>query len=349
MMRHGSIAIVAAIGALLLSISAVHAQGSPQVIWEAPTPSGLGNSVLGVAWSPGASGRVAVASTDRWVRTRQASNGTLIYSVLQPHRSGGADQVIYSTEGVYLAIHNRSGGLGYRIHRSADGAFLGDLNVTLDGNGLIRFTASPQLIDAVGGASKLPIWRVSDFTVIHTVGSGYSRVTTVFNFSPNGAYQSAASRGSIKIQRRGDAAVIRTIAGGPVAGASVAAFTPDSTRIAAFSTNPNQTTLWRISDGIALMRFSGDASDEGVIAIRFSPDGLRLVTTGYLPFVDGDGLWQQKGVIRFWRVADGALRRKYDARTGLGVTSPLGWSPDASRFIYGTYEGAAVVAVTPVP
>jgi len=66
-----------------------------------------------------------------------------------------------------------------------------------------------------------------------------------------------------------------------------------------------------------------------------------------LPFVDGDGLWQQKGVIRFWRVADGALRQVYDTHTGLGVTSPVAWSPDATRFAYGTYEGTAVVARTP--
>jgi hypothetical protein len=65
--------------------------------------------------------------------------------------------------------------------------------------------------------------------------------------------------------------------------------------------------------------------------------------------VDADGLWQQKGVIRFWRVADGALRHVYDARTDLGVTSPVAWSPDVSRFAYGTYEGTAVVARTPAP
>ena len=130
---------------------------------------------------------------------------------------------------------------------------------------------------------------------------------------------------------------------------SVVAFTPDSTRLAAWAASPNQTTLWRISDGVVLMRFAGAAAEEGVGAIRFTPDGARLVTTGYLPFVDADGLWDQNGVIRFWRVADGALRQMYDARTGLAVTSPIAWSPDATRFAYGSYEGTAVVARTPAP
>src|SRR6266496_4073323 len=58
--------------------------------------------------------------------------------------------------------------------------------------------------------------------------------------------------------------------------------------------------------------------------------------------------WQQKGVIRFWSVSDGSLRQVYDAHTGIGVTSPVAWSPDATRFAYGTYEGTAVVARTPL-
>ena len=90
------------------------------------------------------------------------------------------------------------------------------------------------------------------------------------------------------------------------------------------------------------------AAPEGVGAIRFSPGGTHLVTTGYLPFLDGAGLWQQKGVIRFWRVADGSLRQVYDQHTGLAVTSPVAWSPGATHFSYGTYEGTAVVAKTPL-
>lgn len=344
-MRQIVIPLLAALGAMwVLGAPAALAQSAPDVVWEAPTPSGLGNSIQGVAWSPGTAARVAVGSTDRWMRTRQASTGVLVYSVLQPHRSGGADQTVYSTNGVYLAVHNRSGGLGYRVHRASDGLFLGMLTVTLDANGLIRFAPDAQLSGAVGGDGTLSSWRVSNFTVVRTVGSGYDRVATVFNFSPNGAYQSAASRGSITIQRRTDGSIVRVLAGG-----SVVAFTPDSTRIAAWAASPNQTTLWRISDGVVLMRFPGAAPEEGVGAIRFTADGVRLVTAGYLPFLDADGLWQQKGVIRFWRVADGQLRTTYDARTGLGVTSPIAWSPDATRFAYGTYEGTAVVARTPAP
>src|SRR6185503_1164134 len=98
------------------------AQGAPDVVWEAPTPSGLANSIVGVGWSPG-TGAVAFGSTDRWVRVRRANNGTLLYSVLQPIRSGTANQTIYSSDSALLAVHNSSGGLGYRVHRASDGLF----------------------------------------------------------------------------------------------------------------------------------------------------------------------------------------------------------------------------------
>jgi WD40 repeat protein len=320
----------------------MHAQGAPDIVWEELTPNSLANSIQGVGWSPNPSGRVAFGSTDRWMRTRNAANGALIYSVLQPHRSGGANQTIYSTDGEFLAVHNSSGGLGYRVHRAADGVFLGTLGVTVGGDGLVHFAPDTNLLAAVGGDGTLSRWPFENFRVSFTVGSGYSTTNTTFNFSPDGQLQSAASQGTITIRRRSDAQVVRLFNG-----AAPVAFTPDNTRIAAWSNGPNRVTLWRISDGAVLMNFPSSATNEGVGAICFTPDGAHLVTTGYLPYVDGDGLWQQKGVIRFWRVSDGRLRQLYDAHTGIAVTSPIVWSPDATRFAHGTYEGTATVARTP--
>ncbi|HEY5895825.1 MAG TPA: hypothetical protein VIT91_21605 [Chthoniobacterales bacterium] len=349
-MRVNSIAVLMAVGAICLcGLSRAFAQEEPNVVWEVPTPSGLSNSIQGVGWTPSTSARVAFGSTDRWVRVRQAVNGALIYSVLQPHRSGNANQTIFSSDGVYLAVHNSGGGLGYRVHRAADGVFLGTLTVTIQANRVVRFAPDSQLVGAVGGDGTLSRWRFAEFTVVETVGTGYQRTTTTFNFSPDGAYQSAASRGSITIRRPADGSIVRVLTGGAPQGFTPVAFTPDSTRIAAWAASPNQTTLWRISDGLMLTRFAGAAAEEGVGAICFTPDGARLVTTGYLPFVDANGLWQQVGVIRFWRVTDGALRHSFSEHTGIGVTSPVAWSPDTSRFAYGTYEGTAVVALTPAP
>jgi WD40 repeat protein len=343
----GVLVALAALG--LGGAFAARAQTAPQVVWSAPTPSLLANSIQGVDWAPGTAARVALGSTDRWVRTRQAGSGALVYSVLQPHRSGAADQALYSTDGAFLAVHNSSGGLGYRVHRAVDGVFLGTLMVTIDPNGIVRFAPDAQLVAATGGDGTLSRWRLANFTVVRVVGSGYDRVTTTFRISPDNTLQAGASQGSITLQRRSDGVVVRLLTGGATRGTTPMAFTPDSTRLAAWAANPNETTLWRIADGAVVMRFANATSQEGVVALRFSPGGTRLVTTGYQPFVDADGLWQQKGIIRFWRVADGARRHTYDARTGIGVTSPIAWSPDMARFAYGTYEGTALVAATPAP
>jgi WD40 repeat protein len=341
------IPLLAALAVMILRGISSALAATPNIIWEVPTPSGLANSIQGVGWSTG--GRMAVGSTDRWVRTRQGTNGALIYSVLQPIRSGGANETIYSKDGLYLAVHNRTASLGYRVLRAVDGVFLGMLTVTVDSNGLVRFAPDAQLISSVGGDGTISSWRIAEFTVVRTVGSGYDRTSTTFNFSPNGVYQSAASVGSIKIQRRTDGATVRVFSGGAPKGFTPANFSPDSSAIAVWASNPNQTTLWRISDGAVLRRFRGAASEEGVGAIRFTLDGARLVTTGYLPYIDADGLWQQVGIIRFWRVSDGALRQQYDQHTGIGVTSPIAFSPDLTSFAYGTYEGTAVAARTPAP
>lgn len=130
-------------------------------------------------------------------------------------------------------------------------------------------------------------------------------------------------------------------------GSTPLSFTPDSTRIAAWSDNPNRVTLRRISDGVMLMSFAGAATNEAVGAIRFTPDDTHMVPTGYLHLMDRDGLGQQRGVIRFWRT-DARTFIIYLAQLPIGdVTSPVAWSPDAARFADGAYEGTAVVATHP--
>ena len=325
-----------------------YAQTAPQVVWEAPTPSLLANSLQGVAWSPGAGTRVAVGSTDRWVRSRVAGSGALVWSALQPHRSGSADQTAYSTDGAMIAVHNSDRGGALRVHRAADGVFLGTLVITIQPNDIVTFAPDAQLVASTGDAG-IARWRISDFRIVRVVGSGYSKIATTFAISPDATLQASATQGTISVRRRSDGATVRLLTGGAPRSSSPMAFSPDNTRLAVWAASPNETTLFRISDGAIVMRLPNVASNEGVVAVRFSPAGTRLVTTGYRPFIAADGTWGQRGVVRFWRVSDGAMRHDFEARTGIGVTSPVAWSPDFARFAYGTYEGSVVVAVVPAP
>ena len=324
------------------------AQGPPDIVWEVPTPSGLANSIVGVGWDPSSSGQVAMGSTDRWLRTRNPADGSLIYSILGPQHSRGGDQTIYSTDGMFLAVHNRDRGLDYRVYRSSDGLFLGTIIVTIRSNGLVQFAPDPQLLNSVPGDGTMTRWRLEQFTVISSTGTGYQIITTTFNFSSKGVLQSVASEGGIKILSRKDGSLISAFSGGATHGFTPVAFTPDRTAIAAWDADSNRTTLWRVTDGAVLRQFPDVFPEEGIGSIRFTPDGSRMITTGYFAF-EGPGGWEQFGAIRFWRVADGALRQQFDQHTGIAVTSEIAWSPDVMRFIYGTYEGSVVVANTPAP
>lgn len=332
---------VLAIALTLGTVSRSRAQGAPDIVWEAPTPSGLGNHIDAVAW-PAAGGSLAVGSSDRWLRSRRASDGGLIYSVLEPHRSGGVARLLFSTDGALTGVQNQNNTMGFRVERTADGVFLGSMVGSVGQNGLVSFVPDATLQANTGGDGTLSRWRFSELTVSRTTGSGYSKVTTTFNFSADGALQTAASRDVITVQRRSDGSIVRMLSGG-----SVLAFSPDSSILAAWSANPNEIVLFSTSTWSVLRSLKTPQRADGVVAVRFTRDGLRLVATGYLPYVDAAGLWQQTGTIRFWRVSDGVLLRTYDQHTDLGVTSPVAWSPDGTRYVYGTYNGMAAVARTP--
>jgi WD40 repeat protein len=238
--------------------------------------------------------------------------------------------------------------LEYRVYRAADGLFLGKILVTIPENGVVQFNADAQLQASVPPDGTMLRWRLEEFTVVNTTGSGYAVTTTTFNFSPDQLYQAVASGGTINIQSRKTGKIVGTFSGGGLHGTLPMTFTPDSTRLAIWDGDSNATKLLSLPDGELVMAFPDAVENEGIGSIRFSPDGTRLVTTGYLPFQTPNG-WSQKGLIRFWSVREGRMRHQFDQHTGISVTSPIAWSPDASQFVYGTYEGGIVAAFTPAP
>jgi WD40 repeat protein len=332
-------ALVSASLLLLATTTGIASAQAPQVIWTAPNPGGISTSAGAVAWSPSGT-TVATGLLDRWMRTRDASNGNEVRAILQPHRSGGVINLTFSTDnGQYLAVGNQSGTGTFRVYRVSTGDFLGALVATIDSAGILRFAPDAQL--ATSPAKDLALWRTNEVTVFSVTGSGYDKVSTARTLSPNGQYQLAAtSKGTITIQRTSDRSVVRAFSGG-----TRPAFSPDSTMVADWTSTPNQITVRRISDGAVVRTFA--TPGYGGVLTRFTPDGTRVVGSGYLPFLKPDGTWDQKGVIRFWSMTNGTLLKTYDQQTSLAVTTPVVFSPGGSRFLYGTYDGSFVVAVTP--
>jgi WD40 repeat protein len=325
---------------LLATTAGVASAGSPTIVWVQTNPGLLSTSAGAVAWSPSGT-TVATGLLDRWMRMRRAGDGSQFLAILQPHRSGGVINLTFSTGGAYLAVGNQSGTGTFNVYRVLDGAFLGTLVATIDSTGILRFAADAQL--ATTPANDLSLWRINELTVFSVTGSGYDKVTTARNISPNGQYQTAAtSKGAITIQRTSNGSVVQALSGG-----TRPAFSPDSSLIADWTARPNAIMVRRISDGAVVRTFTTPGGADGGVLPRFTPEGARVVGSGYLPFLKSDGTWDQKGVIRFWRISDGALLKTYDQQTSLGVTTPVVFSPSGSQFLYGRYDGAFVAAMTP--
>jgi WD40 repeat protein len=328
---------------LTIGVGVAHAQEAPDVLWEIAAQRELAGHVTAVAWAPDIN-TVAIGTSDRWVRVRRTANGAQLYAVQQPPRSRGVTRLLFSWDGAFLGVQNASNTLGFRVLRAKDGLHLGNIVGSVRENGLVSFAADAALLASVGGDGTMHLWPLAELTVSRTTGSGSARVTTVYGFSPDGRFQTAASKGAITVQRRRDGAIVAILKGGPVTSFSRRS---DVYAVASESLDQHEILLYGTATWTLRRRLRTPEGADVVVALRFTPDGERLVATGYLPYIDNDGVWQQEGVIRFWRVADGRPLWSFDRGTHLGVTSAISWSPDGKRFVYGLYDGSVAVAQAP--
>lgn len=313
---------------------------APVVVWAAPNPGLLSANLTAVAWSPGGT-LVADGNTTRWVRVRQASNGRVVTEILQPRHTDAVTRLLFSNDGRYLAVGNASPSLSFNVYPSASATLLGQLVATIDGAGIARYAPDARLAAAPGTGLQLQNWKLGELPVFVTTGSGYRKVTTRFQLAPNGAFQTATRKGQITVQRASDGTVLAVLAG------FTSAFSADSSLLAVWTPNPSQVRLYRTMDWAQVIRMTSPDAGESIGALRFSAGGETLIASGYLPFLDADGLWDQKGIVRFWRGADGTLLETWDEQTGLAVTSGVALSPDATRILYGIYEGTTIAAFSP--
>ncbi len=329
-------ALAVAIAGVIVTAIVAFAAGPPPVLWSAANPGGLAGSVGAVAWSPDGS-LAASGLSERNVHIRQASNGQLVRSILQPRHTDGVVRLQFSRDSQFLAVGNATGTLQFRVYRVSTGDFLGLIVATVDGNNVVHYGVDAQLAGA-GGAGQLSNWKVADLPVFVATGSGYDRVTTRFQLSPkNGALQTSLSKSVVTVRRVADGAVLATFAG------ASSAFSPGSGTLAAWTSSPNVTKLYRTTD-FALIRTLTSPNSADSVQLGWTPAGTTLVASGYLPFLNPDGTWNQKGIIRFWRVADGVLLNSYDQGLSLGVTSGVAFTTDGRKLLVGVYDGTTIAA-----
>ena len=315
---------------------AVTTQATTDIVWQ-----GLHTNVVrSVAFSTDGQ-QVASGGDDRSAKLWQASNGALLQTHLQCSglSCGSVGQVSFSPDGQTWAATGR----GIKFWSVADGTLLRTLNISTG-----PLTLSPDWqyvaasVDNSAYAANLPstvtLFRASDGGQVWQANGGGLEVA----FSPDGQTIAAVGRKTgIDLWRISDGTHLRNIPGPKHA----LIFSSDGQYListqAAQGLYPFDDTIemYRVSDGALVQTLLGTGA---ITSMALTPDGQTLISTGWE--WDQDSV-TQVGVIRFWRLSDGALLKTYDQGTGT-YTAGLAVSPDGNFFSYSS-EKSVVVARIP--
>jgi WD40 repeat protein len=291
-----------------------------------------------VAFAPDGQ-RLASGGDDDVVNVWAASDGTLERSIRQCGTSYSCGSVFYeafSADGQTLAATGR----GLRFYRVSDGALLNTINTSA---GNLKLSPDWQYFATSTDNSSYPgsvpsvvaLFRVSDGSQVWQANGGGREIA----FSPDGQLVASVGRKTgIDIWRASDGAHLVNIPGPK----HDVLFSADGQHVistqGAIGLFPYDDTInvYRVSDGAPVRTLRGAGA---VSSLALTPDGRVLLSTGW------DASTNQAGVIRFWRLSDGALLKTYDR--GLGqYTAGIAVSPDGSLFSY-TSEYSVFVARMP--
>ena len=218
---------------------------------------------------------------------------------------------------------------------------------------------------------RFRMWRVYDGAVLHAADAYY---TPGLAFSPRGDFIArASSEGSSSV-------VLFSVSGGSISngimyddiisqGVNAMTFSPDGTLLL-FGGSGSIAMLMRVSDGVVVQTFYHSLY---VNSVAFSPDGQTIATgvhTGDVRLWNTNGtllhtlagtghttraldfspdgkllVTTSRGLIQFWRVADGAHLVTYDPDP-IGPATTVDIAPDGKLFAYG--GGELVVARMPL-
>jgi WD40 repeat protein len=315
---------------LVLSASStrISAQGAPKIVWSQP---GHTAKVSTVKFSPDGT-LLASGGADNNVRFWHAGNGVPVRTLRQPF--GGVNTVAFSPNGAVIAVGTAAFNQNLNIWRVADGALLfGRISAHANGTTGVAYSPDGQFLATGGRDRTTKIWAAGNMTLLRTLNDG-SRVLALA-YAPNGSVIASGAQSSIHIWRVSDGALLRTINPG-TSGMFAVAISPDSTLVAANS--GNGIGLWNMATG-TLVHELPTPTDTTPTFTAFSPDNQILLTGN-----DALVYPNESGVIRFWRVSDGALLKFYDQQTGPAGVS-VAWSPSGSAFAYGRYDGLVAVAL----
>ncbi len=328
---------VVVLSILLALAGYASAQSAPDIIWQGQHS----NVVRAIAFSPNGQQLVS-GSDDRTAKVWQASNGAVLQSLVQCSglNCGGVSSVAFSSDGAQMAAGT---GRGFKFWRVSDGTLLRTSNLV----GVLS-TDWQYVVSSVDNSpypgnvpSTVTVFRVSDGSQVwQASGAGGREVA----FSPDNQVVAVVGRKTgIDLWRISDGTHLLNIPGPKHA----LAFSADGQYIistqAATGLFPHDDTIeiYRASDG-ALVRTLRGAGAVG--ALVTTPDSQVLISTGWEVGDTRNNGGTQAGIIRFWRISDGALLKTYYQGTYTGAVAV---SPDSSLFSYTRSDNSLIVARMP--
>jgi WD40 repeat protein len=327
--QNAAAALLVAIFALV-NTAVANAQ-APDILWQAQAGKA-------VAFSPDS--QLLLAGT----KLLRAADGTLIRNFRLTYNGGGINCVAYSPDGSFVAIGIQSYNQNLNLFRVSDGRLLAG-RISAHGNGTLSlaFSADGQLLASGGRDGTAKLWHLPDMTLVHTLngGPGYPARVFAVAFSGDDQTLAVAGLGGVHLFRVSDGAQLQSPRG---ATRSLSlAVSPDGQTFAAGSNNTDQygncidcsIKLWRFSDGAPVDTIEGNSSS--VIAVTFSRDHQFIVSGSADPTYNG--------VVKFWRVSDGALVQAFnqDPNNYSAYVTSVAYSPDGSLFAFARQDGLVVV------
>lgn len=254
-----------------------------------------------------------------------------VYSIA----NGVPPYLILSPSGKLMGKITKSGNT---IQRAASGELVRAIN---DLSNTYAFTpGDTSLLTYNITDNKLRTWRLLDGTLTGSLTLGFA--TLGLGFSPDASLFALSGPNFIKIYSTKDGTVQVSLPPQPriIGTASQMAWSSDGQIVASLS-DDQVLRIWRLSDPNATPPGSPSIVQE--IANPSAP----FVTFALSPFGDTITTLHNDSTISLFRVQDGA-RLNYWTKETYGTTT-LTYSPDASKIIWGRFDGTTVVTINPFP
>ena len=308
------------------------------ILWDVTTGrqllalNGHTSQVQGVAFSPDGT-RLATASWDNTAKVWDISPSRelLTFIAIDPAAPGFlVSSVAYSPDGTRLATANNDEA---RIWDAATGRLLFTLHQTSYVDRVIFSPDGTRLVSTSNDATA-KVWDVFTGKELLTL-TGHTRRVGSAAYSPDGTLIATASDdGTVKVWDALTGKELLTLTEFQVpthrSGINTIAFSPSGKYIATAGV-PDRIIIWDAASGRELFRWT--STDKTPLAVAFSPDGKRMLTTF------------ENGTIREFDLGSDLLQPKelFSISGHSGAILGLQFSPDGKRFATASIDNTVKV------